>query len=98
MSDAPTVPVTVNILDKDYKIACPEDEREALEASARLVDERMREMRRHTRVAGNDRIAVITALNLAGELLARGDEQAGPDPRTRARIERLADRIDEALG
>lgn len=34
-------PVTVNILGKEYQIACPEEEKEALIASARMVHENM---------------------------------------------------------
>jgi cell division protein ZapA len=65
-------PVTVRILDKDYMVACPEGEQEALLASARRVDREMRRVRDSGKVLGTDRIAVMVALNLANELMQNG--------------------------
>lgn len=62
------VPVTLHILNKEYKIACPVDEQDELLASAQLLDKQMRELRDSGKVIGPDRIAVIAALNLAHEL------------------------------
>ena len=39
------VPVTVQILDKEYRVACPEEEREALMASGRHLNKKMKEMK-----------------------------------------------------
>jgi len=62
------VPVTLQILNKEYKIACPADEQDELLASAQLLDKQMRELRDSGKVIGPDRIAVVAALNLAHEL------------------------------
>ena len=62
-------PVAVRILDKEYLVACPDEEREGLVAAARLLDERLREMRKNHRMAPLERIAVLAALNLANESL-----------------------------
>jgi cell division protein ZapA len=62
-------PVTVRILDKDYMVACPEGEQDALVASSRRVDREMRKVRDSGKVLGTDRIAVMVALNLAHELM-----------------------------
>lgn len=70
-----TIPVTVHILEKEYRVACPPEERDALVRAAALVDERMKATRDTGRVLGLDRIAVVTALNLANELLSRGAHQ-----------------------
>lgn len=61
-------PITVQILGKEYKIACNEDERENLINSAHQLDEQMREIKNTGKVIGSDRIAVMAALNLAHEL------------------------------
>jgi cell division protein ZapA len=63
-----SLPVTVTIMGKEYKIACEEEERDNLIRSATQLDEQMRKMRDSGKVAGPDRIAVMTALNLAHEL------------------------------
>ena len=50
-------------------MACPEDERQALLESARLLDRNMRDIRDRGKVVGLDRIAVMAALNITHELL-----------------------------
>ena len=61
--------VSVRILDKDYTIKCPPDERTDLLDSAEVLNAKMREARDATGVVGLDRIAVIAALNMASDLL-----------------------------
>lgn len=61
--------VTVRIMGREYTVACPEDEHEALVASADLVNERMSVVRRRGKALGAERIAVMVALNFARELL-----------------------------
>jgi len=68
MSDTSIQPVAVKILGKDYRIACAENEQEALIHSAQELDEQMKEIRDSGKVTGTDRIAVLAALNLAHEL------------------------------
>ena len=65
-----TLPVTVNILDKEYRISCPAEERESLLESAAFLDSQMREIRQGGRVIGTERIAVMAALNIANDLLS----------------------------
>ena len=67
MADRETV--SVNILDKEYLVASPEEARHELERSARYLDEKMREIRNSGRVFGTERIAVMAALNITHELL-----------------------------
>ncbi len=69
MSDHQPVPVTISILDKEFRIACPPAEKDALLASAQYLDRKMREVRNTGKVVGIDRISVMTALNIAHELL-----------------------------
>ena len=62
-------PVNVKILDREFTVGVEPDERESLMAAAQLLDARMREIRGSNRMAALDRVAVLTALNLAHELL-----------------------------
>jgi len=62
-----SMPVTVQILDKDYRISCSVEEQAGLIECARKLDRRMREVRQNGRVIGADRIAVMAALNLLYE-------------------------------
>jgi len=92
-----TVPVEVHVLDKTYKVACPEEEREDLLASAHFLNERMRETRTAGRVVGSERIAVITALNVTHELLKLQSVGGPDDPERVNRIREISNRIDDAL-
>ena len=62
-------PVNVKILDREFTVGVEADERDSLMAAAQLLDARMREIRGNNRMAAMDRVAVLTALNLAHELL-----------------------------
>ena len=61
----PIKPVSLNILGKEYKIACAAEEQEALIRTARELDRQMRKIRDTGKVLGTERIAVLAALNLA---------------------------------
>lgn len=71
MAPAKTVKnVDVSILDRQYRIACPDEERESLMAAVDYLDKKMREIKDSGKIAGTDRIAVMAALNITHELLA----------------------------
>ena len=72
----PSEPVSVRILDREYTVGVTAEERDSLNAAARLLDARMREIRGGNRMAALDRVAVLAALNLAHELQQIRDEQA----------------------
>lgn len=93
MSDE-AIPVTVQILDKDYRIACAAGEEQSLMDCARMLDRRMREVRQNGRVIGADRIAVMAGLNVIYELMQRS---AGAKVDTE-RLARLQERIDSVMG
>ena len=61
-------PVTVRILDREYTVGVSDGERASLTSAARLLDQRMREIRGSNRMVSLDRLAVLAALNLAHEL------------------------------
>ena len=61
--------VSVRILEKEYQVSCPASERTDLLDSAEMLNEKMREIRDSGTILGSERIAVITALNMANELL-----------------------------
>jgi cell division protein ZapA len=89
--------VSVRILEKEYQIACPSDERSDLLDSAELLNSRMREIRDGGKVVGLDRIAVIAALNMANELIRfrNSDGRLESDVGSRLRI--LRERVESAL-
>ncbi|WP_323813211.1 cell division protein ZapA [Cellvibrio sp. NN19] len=90
--------VFVKILDKEYQVACPREERQALVESAQLLDERMKAIRGTGAVIGLERIAVMAALNLSHELLqARTSGDSGDNPANRSDLLRLNEKLERGL-
>lgn len=90
--------ISVRILDKDYQVACPEEERRALIESAQMLDERMRMIKNSGSVIGLERIAVMVALNLSHELLMAQTEgsNASADSHTLLRMrEKIEAQLDQ---
>jgi cell division protein ZapA len=91
----PVQAVSLNILDKEYKIACAPGEREALIHSAQALDKQMRKIRETGKVAGADRIAVLAALNLAHD--ADGGRNDFDDDNLNLRLSDMRKKIEKAL-
>ncbi len=89
--------VTVHILDKEYCIACPADERANLESAARYLDGKMREIRSGGKVIGADRIAVMAALNITHELLHKQQQLTSEAAAQRHQVRDLFERVEHAL-
>ena len=89
--------VTVSILDKEYRVACRNGEQAELQASARLLNERMSRIRSSGSVIGLERIAVMAALNIAHELIQAKAELTRV-PLEKEMLDRLQDKVQSALG
>lgn len=79
--------VNVRVMDRDYSVGCEPEERDDLVAAARMLDQRMRDIRGNNRMAAIERVAVLAALNLAHEL-----------QQTRHQGGVLGDEFDRTLG
>lgn len=91
------VAVTVVILDREYRIACPEEEQPALMEAASHLDRRMREIRDSGKVVGLDRISVMAALNITHDYLENRREGQNMDSKFGPRIIALREQLDAAL-
>jgi len=60
----------VTILDREFRVACPEDERAELLEAVDYLDKKMREIRDKGKVVTVERIAIMAALNISHELLS----------------------------
>jgi len=99
------VTLDINLLGRDYKVACKESERAELMEAVAYLDSQMREIRGSGKIAGVDRIAVMAALNITNELLRErkapppaptdaGEPEGAPVQR---RIQSMQAAIDQAL-
>ena len=97
MSDKESTAVTVRILDKEYFVSCPADERSDLLDSAEYLNKKMREIRDTGKVVGADRIAVMAALNMANELLRLRRQDSEIQGQVTGRVKQMRERVESAL-
>lgn len=94
--------VTVKILEKEYQVACPEEQEAELVVSAKYLDKQMRSIRDTGKVIGLERIAVMAALNISYELLQASEQGSGNAPAVKAEpdpesVHHLNRKLDDAL-
>jgi cell division protein ZapA len=69
-------PVALRLIDREFLIACPPDEREGLLEAASFLDRKMRDLRAHAKTPGFDRLAVLAAISITHEYLQLQKRQA----------------------
>lgn len=94
--------VDVSILGRDYSLACAPQEKDALLAAVRQVDQRMLAIKGSGKVVSNERIAVMAAIQIANELLTLRAPD-GPLSQLalgdfRSKIDGMNGMLDEILG
>ena len=97
MSGATNEPVSIRILEKEYLIACPPEEREDLTRAAALLETRLKKARDSARGMGSERWLIMAALNMANELakLVAREERTTREMGTRVR--QMRERVERAL-
>ena len=88
--------IQIRILDKEYQVQCPPDEKAALQESAHVLDQRMREIRKSGNVIGLERIAVMAALNLSYDLL-QSESSAAANETAKKELLRVDRKLVKAL-
>jgi cell division protein ZapA len=89
-------PLTVRILEKDYRIACPPEEQAILFRTADYVNQAMAQVKKNSQSLSTERVAVLAALNIARELIE--SNRVSPHPAVHENhVEDLIERIDSAL-
>ncbi len=61
--------ITINVMGREFRVAAPDGEERQLVASVDLLNRKMKEIRDGGKVVGNERIAIMAALNIAHEHL-----------------------------
>lgn len=90
-------PISLIIMNKEYKIACDPGERDTLVRSSHLLDEQMRKMRDSGKISGPDRIAVMAALNLSHELEVVKNQNALLSQQLSECLEHMRNKIENVL-
>ena len=61
--------VTINVMGREFRVAAPQGEERQLLASVDLLNKKMKELRDGGKIVGNERIAIMAALNIAHDYL-----------------------------
>jgi cell division protein ZapA len=97
--------LTINIMGREFRVGCPEGEERQLLASVDYLNRKLKEVRDVGKVTGNERIALMAALNVAHELLAQQRAPGGANPGAnnvdtqaiRRRIVAMQETVESAL-
>lgn len=93
MSDASRPTTEITLLGRHYTIACEPGEEPKLERAARYLDRAMHGIHAQNSLLGNERIAVMAALNITHELLETLEERRTGEQT----LDRLSECLSQAL-
>lgn len=91
-----TISLDVTIMGREFRVVCPEDEKESLLQAVSFLDRRMREIREKSKAIGLERIAIMAALNIAHDYLAMRSQML-EDSAARSKLAHLNKLLDAAL-
>lgn len=92
-----TVSINIEILGKFYPVRCTEAELPSLQQAAEYLNKKMFAVQESGKAINLERIAIITALNIAHELLQSDGHKLGLMDIVNQRIHSLQDKLDKAL-
>jgi cell division protein ZapA len=90
-------PVSVQILDKEYLIACPPEEQDDLQRAATLLNQRLKQIREQGKVMGTERLVIMAALNMANELAKIASREDKSTAELGTRVRSMRERVERAL-
>jgi cell division protein ZapA len=97
MNDKETSTASVELLGKFYSIRCPASEMQSLQQAADYLNLKMAEVKESGKTINFEHIAVITALNLAHQLLELEQQKNNLMERITQHINHLQDKLDTAV-
>ena len=93
--------LTISLLGREFRVACPEGEEREILAAADYLNRKLKEVRDTGKVVGNERIAIMAALNIAHEAMSKNPNAANgsslDNTSIRRRIAALQQTVDSAL-
>ena len=90
--------LTLSLLGREFRVACPDGEEKQLLASADYLNRKLKEVRDTGKVIGNERIAIMAALNIAHELMSNTPGANSFDGgQFRRRIAAMQETLESAL-
>jgi cell division protein ZapA len=87
----------INILGREFRVACSEQEEPALLKAVQYVDTKMRAVRDQGKVVGVERIAIMVALNMAHEMFNSRTDGSFDMVHLEGRISDIQNLIEQAM-
>ena len=91
--------VNISVLGREFRVGCPEGEERQLQAAVDHLNRKIKEIQDTRKVVGNERIAIMAALNIAHESLSNpGKAPSGYDATAvKRRIASMQETLEAAL-
>ena len=92
--------ITISLMGREFRVGCPEGEEKQLLASVDYLNRKLKEVRDTGKVVGNERIAIMAALNIAHEQMSNHGKGHAPGVDTtaiRRRILAMQETLESAL-
>ena len=87
----------INIMGREFRVACPEDEQKGLLDAVDYLNRKMQDVRDHGKVIGLERIAIMAALNITHEYLSTRVGGAFDMAEIQRRMTRMEATIEQAM-
>lgn len=97
MTDNKIVNTTIEILGKYYPVRCQESEVKSLQQAAVFLNQKMQQVQESGKVINLERIAIITALNMASQFLQMDQQKTGFVEKVNQHIQLLQAKLDAVL-
>lgn len=88
--------VKVQVMGKEFAVACEPAEKATLLAATQFLDEQIETIQSQGKIVGNERIAIMVAINIASELLELRKSQTSSNQLNND-IALLSEKIDHAI-
>ena len=88
--------LSVRILEKEYQIACSEEERDDLIKATHYLESKLKEISGNGKIIGSERAAIMAALNISYEVVRSQDAMTQQGSHEK-RLEKLQGDVREVL-
>lgn len=92
-----TISTTIEILGKYYPVRCLESEVEDLQKAAQFLNQEMTAVQDSGKVINLERIAIITALNIAHQFMQLDQQKSSMVNKINQRITQLQHKLEKAV-
>ncbi|HJT51627.1 MAG TPA: cell division protein ZapA [Nitrosospira sp.] len=89
--------VDVSIMGREFRVTCPDEEREQLLQAVAYLDKKMREIRDSGKVIGSERVAIMAALSVAHELVTARNKEGFDREDFKRRIAHMQAMLDAVM-